>query len=179
MHPVRRAAVRLPMLLYAVTLASVRASAADLWAGIYRHDITLAQVKFETGEDLKLGWIGDPLKGLAVIGRPSPHIILSKSLNGETNYAAAGLDWRFGSTLYVRPGIGLAVNDGPRRAHRKGRRVDLGSPITFEPELAFGWRLSPRFALEASWIHLSHATLFSRQNRGMDSWGVRMLVHLD
>ena len=84
-----------------------------------------------------------------------------------------------GSTLYVRPGIGIAVNDGPRRAYRKGRRADLGSPVTFEPELAFGWRLSPRLALEASWIHLSHATLFSRQNRGMDSWGLRMLVHID
>jgi hypothetical protein len=171
--------VRLPVLALSITLAPGRASSADLWGGIYRHDITLAQVKFETGEDLKLGLIGDPLKGLGAIGRPSPHIILSKSLNGETDYAAAGLDWRFGSVLYVRPGIGLAVNDGPRRAYRKGRRVDLGSPITFEPELAFGWRLSPRFALEASWIHLSHATLFSRQNRGMDSWGVRMLVHLD
>jgi len=178
MHPTRRTAIPLPILAAAIALPSARASTADLWAGIYRHDITLAQVKFETGADLKIGWIGDPLKGLGAIGRPSPHITLSKSLNGETNYAAAGFDWRFGSILYVRPGIGLAVNDGPRRAYRKGRRVDLGSPITFEPELAFGWRLSPRLALEASWIHLSHATLFSRQNRGMDSWGVRMLVHL-
>jgi len=178
MNRIRRTAIRFPVL--AATLASWagQVSAADLWAGLYRHDITLAQVKFETGEDLKLGWIGDPLDRLRAIGRPSPHIILSKSLSGETNYAAAGLDWRFGSVLYVRPGIGLAVNDGPRRAYRQGRRVDLGSPITFEPELAFGWRLSPRLALEASWIHLSHATLFSRQNRGMDSWGVRMLVHL-
>lgn len=178
MHPTRHVAIYLPTLAAAIAFPSASASAADLWAGIYRHDITLAQVKFETGEDLKLGWIGDPLKGLGAIGRPSPHIVLSKSLNGETNYAAAGLDWRFGSILYVRPGIGLALNDGPRRAYRQGRRVDLGSPITFEPELAFGWRVSPRLALEASWIHLSHATLFSRQNRGMDSWGLRMLVHI-
>jgi hypothetical protein len=179
MDRTRRVAAHLPILIAITLLGAARLSAADLWAGLYRHDITLAQVKFETGEDLKLGWIGDPLDGLRAIGRPSPHVVLSKSLNGGTDYAAAGLDWRFGSLLYVRPGIGLAVNDGPRRAYRKGRRVDLGSPITFEPELAFGWRLSPRLALEASWIHLSHATLFSRQNRGMDSWGVRMLVHLD
>jgi hypothetical protein len=68
-------------------------------------------------------------------------------------------------------------NNGPRRAYRNGRRVDLGSPITFEPELAVGWRITPKMALEASWIHLSHATLFSRQNRGLDSMGVRMIYH--
>ena len=171
-------AARLALIAVAATLATSCARASDLWAGIYQHDVSLAQVRFETGQDLKVGWIGNRIDALRAIGRPSPHLVLSKSLSGGTNYAAAGLDWRFGTTLYVRPGIGIAVNDGPRRAYRKGRRVDLGSPVTFEPELAFGWRLSPRLALEASWIHLSHATLFSRQNRGMDSWGLRMLVHV-
>lgn len=163
--------------LAALPLASP-AVADELWLGLYEHDITLAQTKFETGQDIKGGWIGEPIDGLRAIGRPSPHILLSKSLNGETNYAAAGLNWRFGKPLYVRPGIGIAVHDGPSRAVRKGRRVDLGSPVVFEPELGIGWRLSDDVALEASWIHLSHATLFSRQNRGMDSWGVRLLVRL-
>ena len=151
--------------------------AESLWVGIYQHDITLAQQKFETGQDIKAGWIGDPITVLHFIGHPAPHILISKSLNGGTDYVAAGLNWTFGSKLYVRPGMGLSVNNGPRRAYRNGRRVDLGSPITFEPELAVGWRINPKIALEASWIHLSHATLFSRQNRGMDSMGVRMIYH--
>lgn len=170
----------LTRLLAAVLLIAplAPARADQLWLGLYRHDITLSQTRFEGGEDIKGGWIGDPILGLQAIGAPSPHVLVSKSLSGATNYAAAGLDWTFGRTLYVRPGIGLAVNDGPRRAYREGRRVDLGSPITFEPELAFGVKIAPRLALEASWIHLSHATLFSRQNRGMDSWGLRALVRL-
>ena len=154
------------------------ARADQLWLGVYQHDITLAQEKFETGQDIKGGWIGDPIAGLNAIGGPAPHLLLSKSLNGATDYLAAGLNWTFGSTLYARPGIGMAVHDGPSRAYRKGRRVDLGSPVVFEPELALGWRVSDRLALEASWIHLSHATLFSRQNRGMDSWGLRLLLSL-
>jgi hypothetical protein len=154
------------------------AGASEVWLGLYRHDVTLAQEKFETGQDLKIGWIGNPIDRLRVIGRPAWHVLASKSLNGGTNYLAAGLNWKFGSKFYVRPGIGMAVNDGPRRAYRNGRRVDLGSPITFEPELALGWRVSQRLSLEASWIHLSHATLFSRQNRGMDSMGLRALIHL-
>jgi hypothetical protein len=163
----------------AVALAVEHAAQADdLWIGLYRHDITLAQTSFETGQDIKVGWIGDRIEGLRGIGRPSPHVVISKSLSGQTDYVAAGLNWTIGSKLYARPGIGMAVNNGPRRAFRNGRRVDLGSPITFEPELALGWRIDQRYRIEASWIHLSHATLFSRQNRGMDSLGVRVLVHL-
>lgn len=154
------------------------ALAESLWVGVYRHDVTIAQQKFETGQDIKAGWIGGRFESLSAIGRPSPHLMVSKSLNGGTDYLAAGLNWTFGSRLYLRPGLGLAVNNGPRRAFRNGRRVDLGSPVTFEPELAAGWRISDRLAVEASWIHLSHATLFSRQNRGMDSMGVRAVFHL-
>lgn len=158
--------------------ASTPVSADQLWIGGYRHDVTLAQERFEGGQDIKAGWIGERFEGLRKIGRPAPHLLVSKSLDGGTNYLAAGLNWTWGGRLYLRPGIGLAVNDGPRRAYRKGKRVDLGSPITFEPELAAGWRLNGRLAIEASWVHLSHATIFSRQNRGMDSMGVRLLYRL-
>ncbi|KRB82733.1 hypothetical protein ASE00_11930 [Sphingomonas sp. Root710] len=158
--------------------APAPAAADQLWIGGYRHDVTLAQEKFEGGQDIKAGWIGERFDGLRKIGRPAPHLLFSKSLDGGTNYLAAGLNWTWGGRLYLRPGIGLAVNDGPRRAYRKGKRVDLGSPVTFEPELAAGWRLNTRVAIEASWVHLSHATIFSRQNRGMDSMGVRLLYRL-
>src|SRR3546814_2127310 len=71
-------------------------------------------------------------------------------------------DLRWGSSVYVRPGIGIAIHDGPLYAVRKGRRVDLGSRVLFEPELAVGVQINPRLAAELSWVHMSHATLFSR-----------------
>lgn len=154
------------------------ALADDFWAGVYQHDVTIAQTRFETGQDFKAGWIGEPIDALKAIGSPSPHLLLSKSLKGQTDYAAVGLNWTFGTRVYARPGIGLVVHNGPSRAVRNGRRVDLGSPVVFEPELALGWRISEKYRVEASWIHLSHATLFSAQNRGMDSMGVRLLVRL-
>lgn len=162
----------------AVLAAAAPARADMVWGGLYQHDVTLSQTRFETGQDIKAGWIGDRLTGLRAIGRPSPHLLVSKSLNGGTDYVAAGLNWTLGSKFYVRPGIGVALHDGPSRAYRQGRRVDLGSPVTFEPELAGGWRIDDRLAIEASWIHLSHARLFSRQNRGMDSLGARVLFRL-
>jgi hypothetical protein len=39
-------------------------------------------------------------------------------------------------------------------------------------------RLGPRTTLEASWVHLSHAQLFGRQNPGMDNFGLRLSVEL-
>lgn len=166
------------LLLLLVLVAPAPAVADQAWLGLYQHDITTSETKFEDGQDIKAGWIGAPLDRLRAIGRPSPHAIASISLKGQTNYVAAGLDWTIGSTLYLRVGIGLALHDGPKRAYRGGRRVDLGSPILFEPELAGGWRLNDRFAIEGSWIHLSHGRLFSHQNRGMDSGGVRLVYRL-
>ena len=40
--------------------------------------------------------------------------------------------------------------------------------------MGIGFRLSERATLEASWVHLSHAQLFSRQNPGIDNIGARL-----
>jgi hypothetical protein len=160
------------------TMLMAPALADDVWAGVYRHDVLRrGEPQYQGGTDLKAGWIGRPIEGLHAIGSPSPHAIVSAHLEpGRNDYVAAGLDWTFGSVLYVRPGIGIAVNDGRRPDYRNGVRMDLGSPITFEPELALGVRLTNALRVEASYIHLSHLWLFSRQNRGLDSVGIRTLV---
>ncbi|WP_366926204.1 acyloxyacyl hydrolase [uncultured Sphingomonas sp.] len=41
-----------------------------------------------------------------------------------------------------------------------------------------GVRIGERLSVEASWVHLSHARLFSSQNPGMDSFGVRLNYRL-
>ena len=45
--------------------------------------------------------------------------------------------------------------------------------ILFEPEIALGYRVSERLALEASYLHISHATIFGDQNPGLTDIGVR------
>jgi hypothetical protein len=44
--------------------------------------------------------------------------------------------------------------------------------------LGIGYDISDRVTLEASWVHLSQAQLFSRQNPGMDSVGIRVTYRL-
>jgi hypothetical protein len=46
--------------------------------------------------------------------------------------------------------------------------------VLFEPEIGVGVEVTERMSVEASWVHMSHATLFSGQNPGIDNIGVRL-----
>lgn len=169
-------------LLVAGLLAFPAAAHADeLYLGGSFHGVD-TPFSLETGErgvDIQGGYRTDPIEGLKPIGKPSAYVHVQVSVDGETNVAAAGLSWKIGDKVYVRPGIGLAVHDGKiPRYDGLGKRRDLGSRILFEPELALGVKLQERTALELSWVHTSHATLFSSQNPGMDFIGARLVFKL-
>lgn len=164
----------------ALLAGSSGAQAAELFGGVYAHDVDTPLTKggFEDGADIQLGWRGDRIGLLRVIGAPSPHAFASISSASDTDFVAAGLSWKIGHRFYLRPGIGLAIHDRDSRVVRDGRRLDLGSRILFEPEIAVGYQVSERFSVDASWVHLSHAQLFSGQNPGMDSFGLRLNYRL-
>ena len=56
--------------------------------------------------------------------------------------------------------------------------LELGSLVLFAPELSIGTRINDRMTIEASWVHMSHGTLFGGQNPGMDNFGLRLSVQL-
>lgn len=166
-----------------VLIVASPAAAIDIFAGVAAHAVD-TPFTLETGEggtDLTFGVRGARIEGLSFIGSPSPYALGAVNLDGATSLAAIGLSWRFGDPFYVRPGIGLAVHDGPsRRFATNGDQTDLGSRILFEPEIAVGLQFSKGVAAEVSWIHASHATLFnSGQNPGLDIIGARLVVSLD
>ena len=156
------------------------ARAQELFGGVYVHDVDTGLTKsgIEDGADFELGWRGDRIGFLSAVGSPRPHAFVSVNSAGDTHFAAAGISWKIGGKLYLRPGIGLAVHSGPGRVVPGGDRIDFGSRILFEPELGVGARLDDRLSVEASWVHLSHAQLFGRQNPGLDTIGVRLNLKL-
>ncbi|HEX8639950.1 MAG TPA: acyloxyacyl hydrolase [Allosphingosinicella sp.] len=156
------------------------AQAAELFGGLLAHDVhsRITRGGFEDGVDVQLGWRGGRIGALRVLGSPSPYAFASVAAGAETHFAAAGLSWRIGRRLFVRPGVGLAVHTRGSRGVVNGLRTDFGSRILFEPELGLGYQLSERVAIEATWVHLSHAQLFGRQNPGMDSVGMRLSLSL-
>ena len=167
----------------AAALPAGPAQAQEAWVGVLDHSVTMPTSwnPGESGIDFQAGIRAAPQDKLAFLLEPAPYAFVSVNSGGGASFIAAGLSWKIGNgPLYVRPGIGVAVHSGP--SHRRipsGRSVQLGSRVLFEPEIALGYRLSRRVAIEASWTHLSHARLFNlRQNPGLDMIGMRVAFKL-
>ena len=147
----------------------------EVFVGIYAHDVDspLNLRGFGEGTDFQLGWRGTRMRSLSAIGSPSPHLFVAVNTGGDAHYAVAGISWRIGGRVYARPGIGLAVHTADGRDSPTPER-SLGSRVLFAPELALGVELGERVSIEASLVHLSHATLLGEHNPGMDNVGVRL-----
>ena len=87
------------------------AEAGEVFGGVFLHDVDtpLTASGIEGGMDLQLGYRWHP-----VMSRqgPQPYVFAAVNSSGETNYAAAGLSYKFGDRIFVRPGIGIAVHTG-------------------------------------------------------------------
>lgn len=151
------------------------ANAGEVFGGLFVHGVNTPLSlggSPEGGVDVQLGYRGEPIvQGTGL----QPYAFVSANSKGDTHFAAAGLSWKFGDRVYVRPGLGIAVHTGSSRntSNPFNDRIEFGSRILFEPEIGIGARVSDRMTIEASWVHLSHAGLFGRQNPGLDSIGAR------
>lgn len=180
----------------AAMLAAGGANAGEVFLGGYAHDVDdgISYGKFEDGMQIVGGARTTSLDELAFLGKPRVHLLAGVNTSGGTNYAAAGLSWRFhlNERFYVQPGIGVAIQDGRvnlpspnapglsseerlKRLRDFQTKLDLGSRVLFEPELSIGWKATRRLSVELSWIHMSHAKLADDYNPGVGDVGVRLL----
>ena len=166
------AAVLCPALL----LASSPACAGDVFGGLYAHDVKLPTDKsgLESGADIQIGYRAGPIAHTPI----QPYIFGALNTAGDTSYAAVGLSAKFGGRIYVRPGLGLAIHNGSAGRFFRTDKIAFGSRVLFEPELAVGTRINGRLSIEASWVHMSHAQLFGRENPGIDNLGIRLNLGL-
>lgn len=158
--------------LAAIGISAAPAQAGEIYGGVYVHDVDTIFTKsgYESGADIHLGFRGDK------IGRTrlQPYIFGSVNTAGETNYAAVGLSAKFGQRTYFRPGLGIGVHTGSAGNFERTDKIAFGSRVLFQPEVNVGYQVNDRFSIEASWVHMSHAQIFGKQNPGMDNFGVRL-----
>jgi hypothetical protein len=176
--------LRFVALLVAALAAAVIPSAADageLFGGVFVHDVKtpLDKSGIETGIDLSIGYRGDAIAHL-FSGVLQPYLFGALNSAGDTDYAAAGVAAKFplGGSWFIRPGIGLAIHDGSAGKYFRSDKIAFGSRVLFEPELGIGTQLNRRFSLEATWIHMSHAQVFGKENPGIDNIGMRVTLKL-
>jgi hypothetical protein len=154
------------------------ASAGDVFGGLYVHDVKtpLDKSGIEGGADVMAGYRGGRIGHTPL----QPYIFGALNTAGETSYAAVGLSAKFGNSLYIRPGLGIAVHTGSAKNFQDptNDKIDFGSRVLFEPELGIGTQVNSRLSVEASWVHMSHAQIFGRQNPGIDNFGVRLNLGL-
>jgi hypothetical protein len=167
---------RLLLILIAAATAPACANADELFGGIYVHDVKtpLDKAGIEGGADVQLGYRGGRIAGTPL----QPYVFGALNTAGQTNYAAVGLSAKFGKRIFIRPGLGLAIHTGSADPFYRPDRIAFGSRILFEPELGVGARVTDRLSVEASWVHMSHAQLFGRENPGIDNIGVRLTLGL-
>ena len=171
-----------PVAFVAIALAACAlpsaAGAVELFGGVYVHDVDTPLTKsgIESGADIMAGVRGGRIGATPL----QPYAFVAVNTSGETNYGAIGISAKFGDAIYVRPGVGLALHTGSARNFQdiSNDRIDFGSRLLFEPEIAVGAEINDRLGVEASWVHMSHATLLSRQNPGIDNFGVRLNLKL-
>lgn len=170
--------LRITMPALALALVPAPAFAGELVGGLYVHDVKTPLTKsgVESGVDVQIGYRGDRIGHTPL----QPYAFVAANSAGKTHYAAAGLSAKFGDKLYVRPGLGLAVHTGSATNYDipGNGQIEFGSRVLFEPEVGVGYQLSDRTSLEASWVHMSHAQLFGKQNPGIDNIGVRFGLKL-
>ncbi len=157
------------------------AQANELFGGIHAHDVKtpLDASGIESGIDFSFGYRGSAI-GHLWGAQLQPYIFAALNSSGGTNYAASGVAvrWSVGRGFYVRPAFGIAVHTGSAGKFYRTDRVAFGSRLLFEPEIAVGSQLSSRISVEASWVHLSHAQIFGKENPGIDNVGMRINLAL-
>lgn len=162
----------------AAAFVTAPAQAGEIFGGLFVHDVDTPLTKsgVEEGMDVQLGWRGGRIGGTPL----QPHLFASANTAGQTHYAAAGVSARFGDSFFVRPGVGIAVHTGSAEDFHDPTddEVEFGTRVLLAPELGVGARINERTTIEASWVHLSHAQLFGRQNPGIDNIGVRLSFEL-
>ncbi|MEQ7874777.1 acyloxyacyl hydrolase [Sphingomonas sp. ASV193] len=163
------------VLFASALLAATPAAAGELIGGLYAHAVKTPlslDADRESGVDVQLGYRFDRIAGTPL----QPYVFGALNSKGETSYAAAGLSMKFGHRLFVRPGVGLAIHTGSSAQYQLPDRIAFGSRVLFEPEIGVGYAITPRTSIEASWVHMSHAQLFSHENPGIDNIGLRFGV---
>lgn len=172
--------MRSASILCAATIAAAvptGAQAGELFAGVHVHDVKtpLDESGIESGADISLGYRGSAI-GHLWSAELQPYVFGALNTDGNTDYAAAGLSAKFplGRRWYFRPGLGIAVHTGSAGKYYRTDKIAFGSRVLFEPEIAIGTRVSNRLSVEASWVHMSHAQIFGKENPGIDNFGMRV-----
>jgi lipid A 3-O-deacylase len=171
--------------------ASALAQVDSVRFGVMEHNIQVIDGKNadkEIGANIHAEVRFSSPEVLAGAGAPHPYAMVSVNTDGNTGFAAVGLqwDWEFAPGWRIEPGFGYAVHNGATQnkfppgtqaaVDFSRSRVLLGSRDLFRSSLALTRDLGERWAVQAIYEHLSHGQILGTgRNQGLDEIGVRVI----
>lgn len=173
----------------ALALAASRAHAGpidEIWIGVLAHDVSdIGRGKESGTADLLVELDSKPPSGLRFLGAPRLNAAVSLNSAGRSDLASVGLVWdpRLFSRLYGSFDLGLGLTNGlisPRSGSQGAEdfrhRLLLGSSVLFREAVGVQWRFNDRWALGASYVHASNASLLGahRYNEGINDVGLKL-----
>lgn len=169
------------------------ADISEIRVGVLAHNIRVTDPKNankEDGVNLNAEVLFESPVLFGRIGAPKPYLMASANTAGETSYAGAGViwQWRFADGWRLEPGLGYVIHSGEeldnpippnqpaRRQAFENANLLLGSRDLFRTSIAVTRELSQRWAVQATFEHLSHGQILgSGRNQGLDTAGVRVV----
>lgn len=144
----------------------------------------------EKGGSVIVEYLFPPAQALKFMGSPRPYVSTQLSLEDYTNYAQAGLIWRFErKRAYLDLGAGVAAHDGElylprpeagvpdeeneRRRQVRKEYIEFDKRWVFHATFAVGYRLNELWAVEFEGQHWSNGQFGSDTHDGVDSLGLR------
>lgn len=144
----------------------------------------------EKGASVIGEYLFPPAQALKFIGAPRPYVSAQLSLDDYTNFAQAGLIWRFErKRTYLDLGAGIAVHDGDlnlprptaglsdeenqRRRDVRKEYIEFDRRWLFHATFAVGYRINDLWAVEFEGQHWSNGEFGSDTHDGVDTLGLR------
>jgi len=186
--------------LVAALLHSAPATALapeELRFGVVAHNVSFFrdddEQSAERGPNLEVEIVLRAPRALRRIGSPRPYAMMSVNLNGDTSYAAAGLQWRIPlqGRWTLEAGLGVAVHDGALRnpyastdaRHGRYEREHqlLGTRVLYRESVALERRVDQRRSIALVYEHLSNggALLGHEHNQSLNQIGMRFSIRFN
>jgi lipid A 3-O-deacylase len=169
---------------------AAHAGVDEVHVGVMAHNICVTDCKNANKEDgpaVEFQVSFDSPSWLSWAGSPTPFVMASVNVAGDTSFVGVGVDWRweFADGWALEPGVGYVVHDGetvlpfpsgtPEAAAFTEEHVLLGSRDLFRTSLGLTRELSGPWEAQVFFSHLSHGQILGNgRNQGMDQVGVRV-----
>ncbi len=173
----------------AMIAPSATAQVDSVRLGVMKHNICVSDCKNadkESGVNINGELRFASPDFLAWAFAPHPYVMASVNTDGNTSYGGVGLEWDFpiAQGWHFEPGFGYVIHDGDinnpfpsgtqAAVDYSADHVLLGSRDLFRTNLALIWDISPDWALQGIYEHVSHGQILAKgRNQGLDEIGVR------